>query len=300
MNRLEALEQAGVLEIYQTSVLPIEFNNAPLLQKHKAAVYEVLGGANWINHSELTINVGRASRFDDIYHTTFGKFWRKRGPFQNEFDAQSLRDAIHLDICWIDRVDFFLTNDKRIRQCRERLSAAGFDVFIQQPEECLAQLTTYFVGVCGTSDPVVLAEELRRLPPILLGSNACAQQSFQDVEVGETFLEVRAEGGNVAIWCKLHDSKGQPVIAFAANRAFSVERDEVGVYVRSTEARPSILLGDQRCDRFTVACQGQVYLSGRVCPSGHVLLEGQFHSANGRLVLSIDKANLRLTNAVMR
>lgn len=299
MNDLEALHRAGVLEICQTSVLPVEFMNAPTLQRSKATIYEVLGGPNWIGHSELTVGAGRRSRFDDIYYAVFGRPWRKVGPSQDEIDSNALRDAIHVDISWINRVDFFLTNDGAILRSRDQLYAVGIDVRIQRPEECLAELTHHFLGAFGTVEPEALAERLRRLPPILLGSNASAHWSFRDTESGETLLEAGTDGNTVSVACKLYDSTGDFVVCLVANQALRVERDDLFVWVRGTETRPSILLGDQRCDRFAAAYRGEVLLSGRICPSGHALIEGKFHNSAGRLVLSIDRAGMSLTGAAM-
>ena len=106
MKKLEAFEKAGILEICQTSVLPIEQTSPP--HKKISEKYEILGGTNWIEHTTLSVETGRRSNFKKIYNSVFGKFWKRGGSRGEIIHQNSFRDAVHLDICWINQVDLGL------------------------------------------------------------------------------------------------------------------------------------------------------------------------------------------------
>ena len=83
------------------------------------------------------------------------------------------------------------------------------------------------------------------------------------------------------------------MISIAANESFKINSNNFTISARSALA-PAILLGYEYCDRFCISYEGDILISGRICASGHVLLQGSFCDPNGKLVLSIYKEGMKI------
>ena len=166
MNELERLHDIGLIEIVRTSTMSAELQTAIGLQRTKAARYDVIGSSStWYLTGTPLVDavpgtVLRGSKFQKIYESIFGAGpdGKRRGPMLAERHTQSIRDALHVDQCWQNMVDYFVTNEIRLRNCKE------LDFAICNPEQCLDDIRAYFRTSLGTEDIDELSEKLRPRP----------------------------------------------------------------------------------------------------------------------------------------
>ncbi len=114
MTELERLHDAHLIEIVCTSTVITDAKGA---HRAKAAKYDLIY-ADYLGYltSEAIPDVQpgpalRTSRFFEIYESVFGN---GRGPSFADHHAQSIRDALHIDQCWQNMVDCFVTGDARV------------------------------------------------------------------------------------------------------------------------------------------------------------------------------------------
>jgi hypothetical protein len=307
MNELESFFDLCIIEIVKTSAFIEIQGYSPGWEKAKS--YGTLYGNCWIGHTEeWSQGVGRKSNFEVIYKTLWGKMWKKGGAFQDKIHKQSLIDAIHLDICWINRADFFVTDEHAIIGKREELYRQGFDVKIVSPPECVAYLKATFKQDFGTDDVAIISQRIQNARPILLGSNDCRVAFIQDPKTGETLFRTHWIDNQLHIEANLYDSAGaalvklkpkqEPVVLHADA---TVGLHDVGpktFYMINPETpnppvEQYLRIGDSPASQFAVEKGGEIFLSGHIVPSGHIVFEGRFFNARGELVAEIEKKSLK-------
>jgi hypothetical protein len=120
MNRLETFHDAGLVEIFQTSTLPVEFRSWPR-GIDKARNYTVIGGNSMVyltdsNVADSSLGAGAGeSRFMEIHDVVFG------APASAEdVRVGNMRDALHIDQADQHDADFFVADDGAILLCHYR------------------------------------------------------------------------------------------------------------------------------------------------------------------------------------
>jgi len=308
MNELESFFKLCIIEIVKTSALTIEIQGYSE-GREKAKSYGTLYGDVWIDHTEKwSLGVGRKSNFELIYRTLWGKKWKKGGVSQDEIHKQSLRDAIHLDICWINRADFFVTNEKAIIGKREELYRQGFDVKIVTPAECIACVTATFKQDFGTDDVALISKRIHDAHPILLGSNECRVAFIQDPKTGETLFRTHWIDNQLHIEANIYDSTGVALVRLKPKHEPVVLHADAAVglhnvgsktfYIINPETPNPLVeqylrIGDSPASQFAVEKGGEIFLSGHIVPSGHIVFEGMFFNDRGELVAEIEKKSLK-------
>ena len=116
MTRLETYHDAGLLEILQTSTMPVELSLAPQ-QAQKAKKYGVIGGSTFFiqgdrgaqSMSGAGVNKSQMpGLMDRIFGTGLNGHALKR----------ALRDVLHLDQAHQNDADIFVTNDRRLLEAQ--------------------------------------------------------------------------------------------------------------------------------------------------------------------------------------
>lgn len=308
MNELGSFFGLCIIEILQTSTLTVEIESYSLGRK-KAESYGTVYGSNWPGHTEKwSLGVGRKSNFELIYTTLWGKMWKTGGGSQEEIHKQSLRDAIHLDTCWINRADFFVTNEKVIIAKRDELYQQGFDVKIVTPEECIAYVRDSLKRDFGTDDVSTLSRRILEARPILLGSNDCRIAFIQDPKTHETLFRTHWIENQLHIEANLYDSAGAPFVRLRPKQDPEVLDPDTAVGLHDVGPRTFYMMNPETpnppveqylrisstpTSQFVVEKGGEVFLSARIVPSGHVVFEGKFFNSQGDLVAEIEKKSLK-------
>lgn len=312
MTEIEGFFSLRIVELLQTGVLPVEFENFPQGLK-KAGAYESLGSPHFAGHSkkEFSIGVGRrASRFKEIYETLWGTYWKMGGKDGKEIHPQSLRDAIHLDVCWVNAVDIFITSDRGILDKREELVKIGFDVRLFTPDEALDYLRNSFRNCYQTDDPQALSLRLRSSGPLLLGSNSCFGIEVLDSRTTEVLLATRWLNNELHIEANFYDEKGTLVARVKPEKVPEILHETASLATANTSLKTYSLnagsgtpprqylnVGDCNTSNF-VFCSGNVALSGHLLPSGHLLIQGKLFDSAGSKCLEIERNELRVFSAV--
>ena len=161
MNEIEELFHLGLIDINYTSVLPIEldkdFTKYSIKRKHKVSSYEPIFGSLFYGDSIPIEWAGRESKFNEIFEIVVGKKIRE-AKMNVDFNRNTFRDILNLDLCWINMADYFITNDKNLLNSRNKLYMNGYDVKIVNPKECLNELKTKGIEVRATGKKTIVEE----------------------------------------------------------------------------------------------------------------------------------------------
>jgi hypothetical protein len=199
MNQLGDYHRRGLIELLQTSTLPVEFLSAPP-QRTKAAEYDVIGGSGFVYLSSGRVADAypgtpiNPSRFSEIEQLVFGRAFSSQ-----RIRVRSQRDVLHIDQAWQHGVDYFVTDDKELLAGAPALTAAGFSLIVCTAEDCLTLIQKFFVQRYGTSDSAKLEATLRHQGPILVGSNSVRQIEFADSVSGDPLLSIRASENRILL-----------------------------------------------------------------------------------------------------
>ena len=307
MNELELFFKLGIIEILKTSVMDTDLQGDS--RKQKAKSYGTIYGPNWIGHTEEFISGGiRPSNMEIIYRTLWGKVWMKGSESQKKFIRNSFRDSIHLDICWMNGVDFFITSEKALLKKRNALYDKGFDVKIVTPEECVTALRMNFKQDIGTDDITTISNRIQKMNPILLGSNDCKNTSILDPKTGEVLFRTHWIKNQLHLEANIYDSYGNKITKLIPKTSPVIFSDSA--FVQLSDPCPKVFylldhvspnpkveqylkISDDPVSNFTVGKGGEVLLSGRILPSGHTIFEGKFFNNQGELIAEIEKKLFR-------
>jgi hypothetical protein len=292
MNSLEHYHKLGLVELLITTTLPVEFRPAPS-QLEKAKQYTPIGGSGLFYLTQGASPDAYpgtpiwSSRVTDIMQLVFGGT-----TFATEHARiRAQRDALHLDQAYQHGVDFFLTCDKRIRDAKTSLKAAGIQPQICTAEDCLSQVEEYFLRVYGTVETAQLSERMAQDHPILMGSNSFGQASFVDVSSGEAILGFKLDGGHIAPEANIRDQTGTLLITISSGQPFRFHASGATV---NLEAGPSsLLLGHKTCRSFAISVGKEAVLAGIMLKSDRLLLHyAVLRNQLGSLAIRIDKEAL--------
>ncbi len=307
MNELESFFNLSIIEILKTSVLELEFDRfGPGTEKAKT--YTTIHGSSFLGWVPMVPWVGRKSNFEMIYNVLWGGMWKKGGPFQNEIEKRSFRDTIHLDTCWINDVDFFITNENAILNKREALYAHDFDTRIVTPEECLKNIKEDFKKDFGTNDATIISKRIKDAHRILLGSNSCVVALIQDKATNETLFQTHWDNGRLHLEANIYDSSGEKIAKIMPNEKAEIMHPDANLSIQHGGPKifyaidPSLArqkieqylrIGQNPSSIFYISKNKEIFLSGRIVPSGHVVFEGTFYNKNGEFVAAIKKKTLK-------
>lgn len=300
MTVLEAFHAAGLLEIFQSSTLPVEFRNwAP--GKAKASSYTVVGGSYIAHLSAAGRSDSRPgtpshpSRLMEIHSLIFGD-----PSVDDARRVNSMRDALHIDQANQNDADFFLTDERAILNAEAQLRSVGVGTRVCSAEACLETVQNYFSNAHGTADISALQAELVHAGPILMGSNSCGGTEFVDSESGESLLAFLRTKEGVAICAKLRTADGHLALEVTPGTRLNFLNPALRVHA---EVGPSpVLLGDQTCRSFSVTDQAKrAVMSGRLLRNGRLLIyKLAMHSSTGRLAVQVERSDLSLLGVTVR
>ena len=233
MDELERLHDLRFIEILCTSTSNVEFRPVPL-QDEKSKKYRrigsALGSVYFVQNGGPDATWGaatRQSRMEEIHFIVFGTRYPEN--FKENHNIRSMRDALHLDQCWSNMVDGFITEDKTILKARPTLLERGFDFRIFAPEECVEFTRHCFINWYGTIDDKVITKRFRDSSrPILIGSNSTAAISILIGE--ETPLFALQTGLNfVQVEAYFRDKSGAPLLTVLPNREYEFHQPTIHI-----------------------------------------------------------------------
>jgi hypothetical protein len=292
MNSLEALDNTGLIEIFQTSTLPVEMRPYPPGYR-KSQRYAVIGSNSMVYvtsgrvaDSQLGAS-GRKSRFMEIHQLVFG------APASEEKKrVNDMRDALHIDQANQHGADFFVTGEDKILKAAPKLASLGIITRLCTADDCLGELNAYFARHYSTTDQAELARRFDQAGPILIGSRSFGGVAFADTESSEELLafELTADG-TVAIRAVLRDQDGSRLLTITPGMRVAFERQNPLV---TMEAGPSpLLVGESTCRSFAVAANGKPLLAGRILRSRRLLIhDALLHNRSGRRAIHITRDSL--------
>jgi len=297
MTALEALHHAGVIEIFQTSTLPVEFKDWPL-GKEKASAYAVVGGsvATYLTSDGPDSQLGTPSQlslFSEIHRIAFGGFSRSTR-------TNDLRDALHIDQANQNHADFFLTNEKALIAADADLRSVGLEVRICDVDDCLLTLQDFFKRDYGTTDISLLRARLESVGPVLLGSNSCCGTEFLDAKSGESLLAFLPSDNGVSIRATLRTAEGHIALSIAPGSSLQFHGSALKVY--SSVGPSPVQLGDHTCRSFSIVDKEErPYMAARMLRNGRLMLyQLKLYNSDGQLVVELDRATLGLNGVTIR
>lgn len=301
MTEIEKFHKAGIVEIFKTSTLPVEFSKDSVWYK-KAKQYFQIGHSSDFQIQDIPGMQarcgagGRNSRFTEICQIVFGVKCRRKGPKQEELDVNSMRDVLHLDQCWINNVDYFITNENNMINANDELNKNGIDFKVCDAKPCLNDLKEYFFKHYNTTDINDLSKIIKNTPPIILGSNSCTNVKLVDKKTCDVLFEVFVEENIVKVFVKLYSLGGKKLITIIPGKDFKIEECDIGVKMMTGKA--NILLGKNTCIEFSITLDDICYLSARQMSNNHILFyKGKFNNKYGETVGQIEKESLILTGS---
>ena len=313
MDELERLHDLRIIEILCTSTSNVEFRPVPL-QDEKSKKYRRIGSAhgsvNFVQNGGPDATWGaatRQSRMEEIHFIVFGTRYPKNN--KERHNIRSMRDALHLDQCWSNMVDGFITNDKTILKARPTLLERGFDFRIFAPEECVEFTRHCFINWYGTADDKVITRRFRDLSrPILIGSNSTAAISISigeekplfALQMGLNFVQVEAY---------FRDESGAPLLTVLPNWENEFHQRTVQIGGARANGDVGIKLGKNYYSWCSIGSTAEdrppfwnpldeVLLAAFVARSGHVVFyAGNFRDSRGNIRATITKEALTLVGA---
>lgn len=287
MTELERLHDAHMIEIVCTSTV---ITDAKGIHRAKSTKYDLIYGdyMGYLTEQGIPdVQPGpalRTSRFFEIYENVFGS---GRGPEIGDHHAQSIRDVLHIDQCWQNMVDYFITGDVRLQRC----SCVDFKII--DAEECLEEIHAFFQKIHGTADLHKLSQIVFNDAPIILGSNTIGPFEARAAGDAEALLGVEIAAGEASVYGTIRDRHGHALLRFTpgADYEFSARNASVSMI-----AGPSPLkFGNKHCKSFSVMCEGHALLAGRyIRPGRIVLFEALLRASDGREALVIHRDALEL------
>lgn len=305
MDELERLHDLRFIEILCTSTSDVEFRPVRL-QHEKSKKYGRIGSATsgfLVRNGGLDATwgaAGRQSRWEEIHFIVFRT---------QKHNRRSRRDALHLDQCWSNMVDGFITRDTDILKARPTLLERGFDFRIFAPEECLEFTRHCFKKWYGTVDDKVITKRFGDLSrPILIGSNSTAAISISigeekplfALQIGLNFVQVEAY---------FRDESGAPLLTVLPNLEYEFHQRTVNISGTTANGDVGIKLGKNYFVMCSVGSTAEdrpqfgnpldeVLLAAFVARSGHaVFYAGIFRDSKGKVRSTITKESLEFVGA---
>ena len=271
MNRLEAYHRVGLIELLQTSTLPVEFITAPP-QRKKSEEYNVIGSSGSVYLTSGPVADAspgtpiNESRFSEIQRIVFGD-----GPFSSDaIRIRAQRDSLHIDQAWQEGADYLVTDDKALLDATSTLTAAGIALCICTAEDCQSTVENFFYARYGTSVLEELAVILDNEDTVLIGSNSTQQIELKDATTGSPLVGIIVDDRTISVRATIRGATGEVLVAIVPGEPFSFTRP--GARIAITPGGCSLLLGQTYCKAFTIFDDVQSLLAGRMLRSGRFLL----------------------------
>jgi hypothetical protein len=275
MNELEQMHAACLIEIVCTSTMITDLHNYSVGEDTGSRVPDATPGPAL-----------RKSRFREIYTSIFGN----PQPQQSERQLRSVRDALHIDQCWSNMVDFFVTGDATLHRC------PNMDFAICDAQECVARLRDYFRRSMGTADIGQLSKMLAKHGPVILGSNSVGAFECRLPNDDDPLLRVEISPTEISVSCTIRDDQGRTLLRVlpAQEYEFALQYD-TKVSVTLIEGPAPIQLGPRHCKSFAIIYDNYAFLAGRfVQPGRLILFEASLRDTHGIEAFVIHRSELRL------
>ncbi len=313
MDELERLHDLRAIEILCTSTANVEITPG-YRQEEKARKYRRIGSAHGLVNfapnggPDATWGAAtRQSRIEEIHFTVFGTRYPKNN--EEKYNIRSMRDALHLDQCWSNMVDAFITNDNAILKARPTLRELGFDFQIFEPEECVEFTRQCLRSWYGTVDDGEIEKAIKDLSrPIIIGSNKAAELS---ISIGEERPALGLQLGTNYVQAEAHfrDASGAPLLTILPNRDVEFHQRTVQIAGARNDRDVGLKLGNRFYDRCSIGSTAEdrtpfwnpldeVLLAAFVARSGHIVFyAGIFRDLKGNVRATITKECLELVGA---
>jgi hypothetical protein len=289
MNNLEQMHDACLIEIVCTSTMATDLHHYPAgtakVKKYDRIHAEGIFYLTGTQLADATPGpVLRKSRFYEIYESVFGG----SKPQQSELQLRSMRDALHIDQCWSNMVDYFVTEEKDLHRCQ------NMDFVICDAPECVERLRTYFRKTLGTDDIVQLSKMLAEHGPIILGSNCTGAFECRVPNDDDPLLRVEISPAEISVSCTIRDDQGRTLLRVLPAQEYEfAPRCDASVDLLAGPF--PIQLGKQHCKSFAITSDKCVFLAGRfVRPGRLVLFEASLRATDGTEALVIRRSGLGL------
>lgn len=316
MNELERLHDLKAIELFCTSTSNVEFTPESV-QEEKSHKYRRIGSAfgtmQFAPNSQVDATWGaapRQSRLEEIHAVLFGTPYPENNKERQHI--RSMRDALHLDQCWSNMVDVFITNDGRILKSRGTLLERGFDFQICKPEECVEYTRQCFSRWYGTFCDEQIKRAINDLSrPVIIGSNLIAQVS---ISIGQQspVLEMQLGAKSLLVEAHFRDDNGARLLDVLPGENHVFHQQTVQVSGARVNCDVGIKLGTKFYDMCSITTSGEdqpvfwrssdtVLLAAFVARSGHVVFyAGVFRDDHGKVRAKIDKEHLTLIGSSLR
>ncbi|HOC52406.1 MAG TPA: hypothetical protein PKJ39_01590 [Caldisericia bacterium] len=316
MNEIEELFHLGLIDIYVSSVVYMELKKDKTINSikrfQKISSYETLLGSQYFGDSYAIEWAGRKSLFDEIFKIIVGKTLRE-AKFQKDFTNNTFRDIIHLDECWINMADYFLTMDNKILSKRNNLYVIGYDIKIMTPDECLNDINNRLINDFNNLTKFEISERLKHKPPLILGTNFFNKVTIIDPITKEMIFKCDWKRNKIFIEAKIYNKQGEMLLEIMPDKEieiknkdviFTLLENEFKVYEISLNSGNAefyinsfLRIGDLACKRFSCSYNNLPIFYGRITPTNHILIFGEFYNSKGNLVIKIEKEKLIIGNA---
>jgi hypothetical protein len=313
MDELERLHNLRVIEVLCTSTANVEITPG-YMQEEKARKYRRIGSAygtfNFAPNGGPDATWGaatRQSRIEEIHLAVFGTRYPNNN--KEKHNIRSMRDALHLDQCWSNMVDVFITNDKTILRARPALRELGIDFRISNPEECVEFIRQCLRNWYGTVDDGEIEKAIRDLSrPIIIGSNKAAELS---ISIGEERPALGLQFGTSYVQVEAHfrDASGTPLLTILPNRDVQFHQRTVQIAGARNDRDVGLKLGNRFYDKCSIGSTAEdrppfwspldeVLLAAFVARSGHIVFyAGILRDSKGNVRATITKECLELVDA---
>lgn len=311
MNELERLHDLKVIELLCTSTMNVDLRGERFQEKAKK--YRRIGSAgpyHFAKNGKADATWGappRDTRIYEIHNIVF----ETPIPKNNKDGAiiRSMRDALHLDQCWSNMIDVFITDEKKIIDSRETLYERGFDFQIFNADECVEYTHKCLQKWYGSTEDKYITKKIEDLSrPILIGSNSTAaisiligdEEPLLTLQMGLNFVQVEAY---------IRDETGAPLLSVLPNRANEFYQPTVQVAGARAKGDVGIKLGKKYFDMCSIGSTAEdrpprwnpadeVLLAAFVARSGHVVFyAGIIRDSKGKVRSTITKERLELIGA---
>jgi hypothetical protein len=193
-----------------------------------------------------------------------------------------MRDALHLDQCWQNMVDYFVTDDKALYNCGD------IDFTVCDAEPCLERLREHFQKTEGTTQIGDLSRKLAELGPVILGSNSAGAFECRLGGDEDPLLKVEIESGKLSVYCTIRNDLGNTLVKILPGKEFEFSEGNAKVCLAGLSP---LKLGARQCKSFAITCDDRALLAGRfVRPGRLVLFEALLRTSNGADALVVHRS----------
>jgi hypothetical protein len=310
MNELERLHDLKVIEFLCTSTMNVDLKGAQ--RQEKANQYRRIGsdGVFYFTQdggADATWGAPpRNTRIQEIHNIVFGTPYPKNN--EDKFNIRSMRDSLHLDQCWSNMIDVFITDENRIIESRETLYEHGFDFQILRDDECVEYTHECLLQWYGSTEDQDLTKRIEDLSrPIIIGSCSAASISIW-TEEEKPDLALRLGTNCVEVEAYFRDETGAPLLTIVPDTAAEFHQ-RTGHIQGSRGDGGLVKLANKNYDIVSVGTRAddkhpfwnpldEVLLAAFVARSGHIVFySGCIRDSKGDVRATISKESLTLTGA---